>query len=87
MTWDPIISFTDKNTPYRFKISTTLAPGSDQCRVDVVQLNGADEEIDRYHFMYDVRLDMPEADYALHDKPITLIISQMLSVNNDPSKW
>ncbi len=87
MVWQNIIAFTDNNTPYRFKVSTSRGENSDECKISVDELNEYDKKVDEFDFVYDVKQDMPEADYKIHNKPVMVILEQMLAINGDPKSW
>lgn len=87
MDWQNIIAFADKNIPYRFKISTSRGENSDECKINVDELDEQDKKIDGFDFVYDVKQDMPEADYKLHSKPIQVLLQQMLDINGNPKTW
>ena len=87
MVWENIITFTDNNTPYRFKVSTSRGENSDECKITAAELDENDQKVDGFDFVYDVKLDMPEADYKIHNKPVQVIVEQMLAINEDPESW
>ena len=84
MQWENIISFSDHNKPYRFRVTTSTAANSDQCKVFAEELDESDHKTDEFNFVYDTSQEMPLADVELHEKPIMVLIAQMLSVHDDP---
>ena len=75
MIWENIISFTDKNVAYRFRLSTSRSVNSDQCNVAVDELDEYDARVDKFDFVYDVKQNLPSADFNLHDKPMQVLIA------------
>lgn len=87
MTWNSIISFTEKNVPYRYRVTTKTAPNSILCRIDVEELDELDVKTGDFDFVYDLEQNIPLADYKLHEKPIDSLLTQMLALNDDPQTW
>lgn len=87
MIWDEIITFSDHNISYRFRIHSIILPNSGQCRITVDELNEMDVKTGEFSFIYDIKQQMPQADFELHNKPIQAIVTQMLDIRPNVETW
>jgi hypothetical protein len=92
MIWKTIISFTDKNTPYRYSVATSKAPeqpgenANEWYNVMVNELDVNDKIIKGFDFMYNLKDDRFEP--LNTGEPILLISEQMAElVRESKEKW
>lgn len=92
MNWKTIISFTDKNTPYRYSVASSKAPpqpgenANDWYKVLVNELDVKDNTINSFDFMYNITDDRFEPVNA--GEPILLISEQMAElVREGKENW
>jgi hypothetical protein len=92
MTWKTIISFTDKNTPYRYNVDTTkstVKAGDNSeawYNVTVSELDVKDNIVNSFDFLYNIKDDRFSPINT--DQPILLISEQMAElVREGKEKW
>ncbi|MEO7047645.1 MAG: hypothetical protein ABI091_20270 [Ferruginibacter sp.] len=92
MTWKTIISFTDKNTPYRYNVATTKSQaqagenGDAWFNVKVSELDVKDNIVNIFNFLYNIKDDRFTPGNT--HEPILLISEQMAElVREGTEKW
>ncbi|MEO8770067.1 MAG: hypothetical protein ABI402_08285 [Ferruginibacter sp.] len=92
MNWKTIISFTDNNKPYRFKVATSKinSPAGkvedSWYEITAHEIDEFDNQADRFSF----RLNVDDSSFETnnHNKPLLLIAEQMMEeVRRGNEKW
>ena len=87
MQWKDVITFTENNTVFRFRVFTEHLPNGHQYKINVEELDEHDKSTGSFSFLYDAEQEMPMSDAALHNKPITTLLTEMLREKPDVHSW
>lgn len=85
MIWKNLISFTDKNKPYRFKVATSPLNVNESYLINIMvdQLDEFDNKTCGFEFIYNTREHKFISDLETQHKPLLLISEQMEELVRD----
>lgn len=85
MIWKNLISFTDKNKPYRFKVATSPLNLKESYLINIMtdQIDEFGNKIEGFEFIYNTREHNFIADLETQHKPLLLISEQMEELVRD----